>query len=83
VAGSQYCIAGNVEVQLPREAPEPIVAGGTFYRREMSSSLQRDPFSEPFMSWSVRSPIVKLTPAEARRVGEHLVHLADLAEGVE
>ncbi len=76
----QYCIAGYLELELAREAPEQIIPGGDFHRQEMVLSLQRDPFAEPYISWSAGGGLVKLTPAEARQFGAHLVHLADLAE---
>lgn len=69
----QYCIANGQDIELMREAPEQITPGGTYYRRTLSTSMQRDPFAEPFVTVGVDGLFdVKLTRDESKALRKAL-----------
>jgi hypothetical protein len=77
----QYCDTGYLVVELQRQSPEQISEGGAFHRHETTIALECDPFCEPHVSWYMTGASAgRLTIAEARQVGTHLVHLADIAD---
>jgi hypothetical protein len=76
----QYCLAGFLEIELHREAPEQITDGGPFFLRAMTVSLEQDPFSEPHLVLSGAGHI-KATVSEAERYAKHILHLVALSRG--
>jgi hypothetical protein len=75
----QYCSAGYLVMDLTREDLE--LLGDTYYRPELTVTLNRDPFTEPFIS-SHLSAVggIKLSLTEARQYALHILHLTDMAE---
>lgn len=76
----QHCRAGYVEIELQREELE--LLGDTYYRRDVSLGLWREPFSEPHAEFFIAGQGgVKLTMDELEVLGVHALRLVAMARG--